>query len=144
MVTNDLQVRVRNMVEQFQSQGISLDQWLSATGQSTQSFIDAMRDDSVRAVKIDLALRAVAKAESIEALQEDIDKEIDRIAMQLGRKRDQVRKAYEQNDAIEELAAQIRKSKAVDWLLRNSQLVDAEGKAVDSKTLFGDEQDSES
>lgn len=144
MVTNDLQVRVRNMVEQFQSQGISLDQWLSATGQSTQSFIDAMRDDSVRAVKIDLALRAVAKAESIEALQEDIDKEIDRIAMQLGRKRDQVRKAYEQNDAIEELAAQIRKSKAVDWLLRNSQLVDPEGKAVDSKTLFGDEQDSES
>ena len=143
MVTNDLQVRVRNMVEQFQSQGISLDQWLSATGQSTQSFIDAMRDDSVRAVKIDLALRAVAKAESIEATQEDVDKEIDRIAMQLGRKRDQVRKAYEQNDAIEELSAQIRKSKAVDWLLRNSQLVDAEGKTVDSKTLFGDEQDSE-
>ena len=143
MVTNDLQVRVRNMVEQFQSQGIALDQWLSATGQSTESFIEAMREESVRAVRIDLALRAVAKAESIDSLQEDIDREIDRIAMQLGRKRDQVRKAYEQNDAIEELSAQIRKSKAVDWLLRNSQLVDPDGNAIDSKLLFGDEQDAD-
>jgi trigger factor len=143
MVTNDLQVRVRNMVEQFQSQGIALDQWLSATGQSTESFIGAMREESVRAVKIDLALRAVAKSESIESAQEDIDRELDRIAMQLGRKRDQVRKAYEQNDAIEELSAQIRKSKAVDWLLRNSQLVDPEGNAIDSKLLFGDEQDAD-
>jgi trigger factor len=143
MVTNDLQVRVRNMVEQFQSQGIALDQWLSATGQSTESFIGAMREESVRAVKIDLALRAVAKSESIESAQEDIDRELDRIAMQLGRKRDQVRKAYEQNDAIEELSAQIRKSKAVDWLLRNSQLVDPEGNAIDSNLLFGDEQDAD-
>jgi trigger factor len=143
MVTNDLQVRVRNMMEQFQSQGIALDQWLSATGQSTESFIAAMREESVRAVKIDLALRAVAKAESIESGQEDIDREIDRIAMQLGRQRDQVRKAYEQNDAIEELSAQIRKSKAVDWLLRNSQLVDQDGNPIDSKMLFGDEQDAE-
>ena len=146
MVSNDLQARVRNMVEQFQAQGISLDQWLSVTGQSTQGFVDAMREESVKAVKIDLALRAVAVARGIEASEDDLAAELDRIAMQLGRKVAQVRKAYEQNDAMDDLAAQIRKSKAVDWLLRNSSLVDAEGNSVDAKVLFGDDEslDSES
>ena len=146
MVSNDLQARVRNMVEQFQAQGISLDQWLSVTGQSTQGFVDAMREESVKAVKIDLALRAVAVARGIEASEDDLAAELDRIAMQLGRKVAQVRKAYEQNDAMDDLAAQIRKSKAVDWLLRNSSLVDADGNSVDAKVLFGDDEslDSES
>lgn len=102
-----------------------------------------MRDESVKAVKIDLALRAVAVARDIEATEEDLGAELDRIAMQLGRKVAQVRKAYEQNDAMDDLAAQIRKSKAVDWLLRNSTLVDAEGNAVDAKVLFGDDESSE-
>jgi len=51
----------------------------------------------------------------------------------------QVRKVYEQNDAISELEAQIRKSKAVDWLLRNSTLVDAAGASISAETLFGEE-----
>jgi trigger factor len=143
MVSNDLQARVRNMVEQFQAQGISLDQWLSVTGQSTQGFVDAMREEAVKAVKIDLALRAVAIARGIEATEDDLSTELDRIAMQMGRKVAQVRKAYEQNDAMDDLAAQIRKSKAVDWLLRNSTLVDAEGDSVDAKVLFGDDESTE-
>jgi trigger factor len=143
MVTSDMQARVRNMVEQFQAQGISLDQWLSVTGQSTQGFVDAMREESVKAVKIDLALRAVATAREIEATEDELSAELDRIAMQLGRKVDQVRKAYEQNDAMDDLSAQIRKSKAVDWLLRNSTLVDADGNPVDAKVLFGDDDTSE-
>jgi len=143
MVTNDMQARVRNMVEQFQAQGISLDQWLSVTGQTTQGFVDAMREESVKAVKIDLALRAVAVAREIEATEDDLSSELDRIAIQLGRKANQVRKAYEQNDAMDDLSAQIRKSKAVDWLLRNSTLVDADGNPVDAKVLFGDDESSD-
>ena len=33
MVEGDLQQRVQNTVQQFQAQGIDLDQWLAATGQ---------------------------------------------------------------------------------------------------------------
>jgi trigger factor len=102
-----------------------------------------MREEAVKAVKIDLALRAVAIARGIEATEDDLSTELDRIAMQMGRKVAQVRKAYEQNDAMDDLAAQIRKSKAVDWLLRNSTLVDAEGDSVDAKVLFGDDESTE-
>ena len=82
-------------------------------------------------------------AREIEATEDDVSSELDRIAIQLGRKANQVRKAYEQNDAMDDLSAQIRKSKAVDWLLRNSTLVDADGNPVDAKVLFGDDESSD-
>jgi trigger factor len=142
MVGSDLQARVRNTVEQFQAQGIQIDQWLSATGQSTEAFIESMRGESVKAVKVDLALRAVAEAQNISADEDEVDVELNRIATQAGRKVAQVRKVYEQNDAMGELVAQIRKSKAVDWLLRNSTLVDPDGNPISADTLFGDEDGS--
>jgi trigger factor len=142
MVGSDLQARVRNTVEQFQAQGIQIDQWLSATGQSTEAFIESMRGESVKAVKVDLALRAVAEAQNISADDDELDNELNRIATQAGRKVAQVRKVYEQNDALGELVAQIRKSKAVDWLLRNSTLVDPDGNAISADTLFGEEDGS--
>jgi trigger factor len=142
MVGSDLQARVRNTVEQFQAQGIQIDQWLSATGQSTEAFIESMRGESVKAVKVDLALRAVAEAQNISADDDELDHELNRIATQAGRKVAQVRKVYEQNDALGELVAQIRKSKAVDWLLRNSTLVDPDGNAISADTLFGEEDGS--
>ena len=139
MINSDLQSRVRSTVEQFQAQGIALEQWLSATGQSTETFIESLRGESVKAVKIDLALRAVALAEGFESDADDLEAELSRIATQAGRKLAQVRRLYQQNDAIAELEAQIRKSKAVDWLLRNSTLVDADGNAISADTLFGEE-----
>jgi trigger factor len=142
MVGSDLQARVRNTVEQFQAQGIQIDQWLSATGQNTEAFIESMRGESVKAVKVDLALRAVAEAQNISADDDEVDNELNRIATQAGRKVAQVRKVYEQNDALGELVAQIRKSKAVDWLLRNSTLVDPDGNAISADTLFGEEDGS--
>jgi trigger factor len=144
MIARDLQARVRNTVEQFQSQGVSIDQWLSATGQTTESFIDNLRNESQKAVRVDLALRAVAVAQAITASEDDIEQEIERIAMQVGRKVNQVRKAYQENDALTELAAQIHKSQAVDWLLRNSTLVDPEGNAISADDLFGDESQGDS
>ena len=141
MVQSDLQGRVRATMEQFQAQGISFDQWLSVTGQSAEVFVEMMRGESTKAVKVDLALRAVATAQGIAVEDADIDKEIDRIAMQVNRKASEVRKAYETQDMMVDLVPQIRKSKAVDWLLRNSTLVDDKGNAISADTLFGETDD---
>jgi trigger factor len=139
MVASDLQSRVKNTVEQFKSQGVALEQWLSATGQSTEAFIETLRTQSQTAVKVDLALRAVAVNENIIADENDINAEFERIAIQVGRKVQQVRKAYEKNDAVAELKAQIRKSKAVDWLLHNTTLVDPDGHEINASVMFGDD-----
>ena len=137
MVQSDLQARVQNTVQQFQAQGIALDQWLQATGQDTGSFIEALRVQSQTAVKVDLALRAVASAEQLDVSDDEVEAELARIAVRARQKVAQVRKAYERNDAMADLAAQLRKTKAVDWLLEHVEIVDPEGNEVERALLLG-------
>jgi trigger factor len=137
MVQADLQARVQNTVQQFQAQGISLDQWLQITGQDAASFVENLKIQSTKAVKVDLALRAVATAEQIEVGDDDLEAEYGRIAVQVRQKPAQVRKAYEVNDAVADLKAQIRKTKALDWLLEHVEVVDPDGSPIDRELLMG-------
>jgi len=143
MVDADLNQRVQGMMQQFQAQGIDLGQWLGATGQDPEGFIESMRGASVEAVKVDLALRAVADAETLDVEPYDFDAEYARMAMQYGQKAKDIRKAYEKNDAVPELAAQIRKSKAFDWLIHNVEFVDADGATIDRDALLGHTHDED-
>ena len=74
---------------------------------------------------------------------DDIEMEYARMAMQYGQKAKDIRKIYEQNDAVAELLAGIRKSKAMDWLLHHVEMVDHEGKAIDSDLIIGHSHDDE-
>jgi trigger factor len=138
MVQGDLQNRVQNMVQQFQAQGISIDQWLAATGQDANSFVDMLRVQSVKAAKVDLALRAVATAEGLEVDDDDLAAEYARISLQARQKASEVRKAYERNDAVSDLVVQIKKTKALDWLLEHAEVVDPDGNAIDRQLVMGD------
>ncbi len=137
MVDGDLQARVQNTVQQFQAQGIAIEQWLAATGQDVDSFIGALRVQSEKAVKVDLALRAVATAEGLGVDEDDLGREYARIAMQVNQKASAVRKAYEANDAVSDLTSQIVKSKALDWLIHHVDVVDPEGQPVDRDLIIG-------
>jgi len=138
MVNSDLQARVQNTIQQFQSQGIALDQWLSATGQDADSFVSGLKVQSEKAVKVDLALRAVATAEGISISDDDLEAEFEAIGVRVGEKTAKVRRAYEQNDAIPDLVAQMRKSQALEWLLHNVTFVDQNGEVLSTDTVLGE------
>jgi trigger factor len=137
MVQADLQTRVQNTVQQFQAQGVSIDQWLQVTGQDAASFVEGLKLQSEKAVKVDLALRAVASAEGLEVSDDDINAEYARIGMQVRQKPNEVRKAYERNDAVTDLISQVRKTKALDFLLENVEIVDPEGNPIDRALVMG-------
>ena len=138
MVNADLQARVQNTIQQFQAQGIALDQWLSATGQDADSFVSGLKLQSEKSVKVDLALRAVATAEGIEVTDADLESEYEAIGVRVGEKTAKVRRAYEQNDAVVDLIAQMRKSQALDWLLHHVTYVDQNGEVLDTDTVLGE------
>ncbi len=144
MVGGDLQARIQTTVKQFQANGISIDQWLSMTGQSADDFVAALKEQSVKSVKVDLALRAVAAAEGIEVSDEDLNVEYARIAVRTRQKAAEVRKIYEKSDAVIDLTAQIRKNRALDIVLENALVVDESGAPIDNELLLGkDEHDHE-
>jgi trigger factor len=143
MVDNELQQRVQTTVRQFQAQGLDLEAYLSATGQDPNEFVNGMRPLAERAVKTDLALRAVATAEDIEVGDDDIEAEYARIAMRFGQKAKDVRRAYERNDAVTGLIAQLRTSKAFDWLLHHVEIVDPDGVPIDRDLVLGHTHDDD-
>ena len=137
LVSAELKSRVNNLLSQLQAQGIQVEQWLAATGQDPASFTEGMREQAIRGVKVDLALRAVAVAEDLQVDDDDVDAEYQRIAMRFGQKVNQVRKAYERNDAVADLVAQLRTSKALEWLLHRVEIVDPDGAPIDNDLLLG-------
>ncbi len=137
MVAADLNQRVQGTVQQFQAQGIDFEQWMQATGQDPESFVEGMRGQSEQAVKVDLALRAIAVAENLEVTDDELEREYARMAMQYGQKAKDIRRAYEQNDAVSDLIAQISKSKAFDVLVHNATYVDEDGNEIDRDALIG-------
>ena len=143
LVNHDLQHRVQNFVNQLQQQGIPLDNYLAITGQSGDDLTAGLKDASVRAVKADLAFRAVADGEGLDATDDDLAAEYERIAEAVGQKPAAVRRAYESNDGVPELRADLRKRKALDWLLDRVEIVDPDGKMVERSLLLpGDSDES--
>ncbi|MGZ7023196.1 MAG: trigger factor, partial [Ilumatobacteraceae bacterium] len=143
MVQADLQNRVQTTVQQLQAQGIAIEQWLQVTGQDAPTFIEGLKVHSQRAVKVDLALRAISVAEDLVVGDDDLDAEYARIAIQVKQKPAEVRKAYERNDAVTDLVAQMRKTKALDWLLEHVEIVDPEGNPIDRALVMGKTDDEE-
>jgi trigger factor len=110
---------------------MAFEQYLAMRGLDQDGLVAEMRASAATGVKVDLALRAVAEAEGLEADDADLDAEYERIAAGVRQKPNQVRKAYERNDAVPELRAELRKRKALDWLFNHIEIVDPEGQPIE-------------
>ena len=135
LVNGELQERARALVDRLQGQGITLEQWLQVTGQDPATFTEALRAEATNAVKVDLALRAVAEAEGLDVSEADLEGEYARIAARVNQKPAKVRQAYERGDAVGGLRVEMRKRAALDWLLAHVEIVDPDGKPVDRGIL---------
>ena len=84
-----------------------------------------MRDDAYDRVKMQLTLEAVAKAENIEASQEDIDAEIEKYAEEFNMELDKLKESLEQNN-YEYIQKNIVVQKTVDFLVEHAVAKPAE------------------
>ncbi len=143
MVDGELNQRVQGTIQQFQAQGIDFEQWLQATGQDPEQFVESMRGQAEQSAKVDLALRAVADAEVLDVEGDELEAQYAMLAMRHGQKAKDIRKLYEKNNAVPGLVADIRKSKAFDFLLQNAEFVDTEGRPIDRDVLLGRDRNDE-
>ncbi|MGE0879909.1 MAG: trigger factor [Acidimicrobiia bacterium] len=135
MVNDEMRRQIENLAMRLQAQGANLEQYLAAIGKDQQEFIDELREGAARSVKLDLALRAVADAEQLAVDDDELDEELERIAQQTKEKKAAVRRAYERNDALGGLRSDLRKRKAMEWLVDHVEVVDPEGNPIDRNQL---------
>jgi trigger factor len=143
LVNSEIERRVHDLSHRLSSQGADIGQYLQATGQTEQELIDEMRTSATEAVKADLALRSVAQAEGIEATDEEVDAEIARLAERMGQKPDRLRKELERADQVPAVRSDIKKGKALEWLVDRVEIVDDEGQPIDRALLAAPEAPTE-
>lgn len=135
LVNSEMQRRLEDTAMRLQAQGISLDQFFAITGQDQETWVAELRESSRIGVLVDLALRAVVAAEEIDVDDDDVDAEIETVAAQFGRKPAQVRTELERNGQMPAIRSDLRKRKALEWLIETVELVDGSGETIDRASL---------
>ena len=113
----------RQMVDEFaqriQMQGISIDQYFRFTGLTKETFMEQMKPQAEKRIQSRLVLEAVAKAENIEASQEEYDEEIKKMAEAYQMEEDKVRDMisdYEMKSLKEDICIR----KAIDFVVEQA------------------------
>jgi trigger factor len=135
MVNQEMQDRLQDLAIRLQAQGMPLEQYLAMTGTEPESFSQELRDSALEAVKIDLALRAVAEAEDIDCTDDDLQDDLAGVAERVGQDAGAVRDRLERAGQISAVRSEIRKRKALEWLLEKAQVLDPEGATIDRSEL---------
>ena len=135
MVGQEMQERLQDLAMRLQAQGMQLDQYLAMTGADPETFSQELRDTAIQAVKVDLALRAVADAESIECTDDDLQDDLEGVAGRVGEDVDEVRERLERAGQMSAVRSDIRKRKALEWLLERVEVLDPEGATIDRSEL---------
>jgi trigger factor len=136
LVGAEMEERVHDLSHRLEAQGADLAQYLAATQTSQEEFIDGLRAAATRAAKADLALRSIADAEGLEATDDDVTAEVDRIAERVDARPAEVRRRLDRAGQLAAVRSDIRKSHALRWLLEHAEVVDEEGRPVDRAELM--------
>jgi trigger factor len=141
MVSSEMQARLQNLAYSLQGRGIRLEDYLQITGRDPESFTEELREAAVEAVKVDLALRAIAVAEGLEVGDDELEEEIIHL---IGDADISVEEATEQlrdGGQLSAVRSDLSKRKALEWLVTNSEVVDPDGNAIPAELLALPEHD---
>jgi trigger factor len=141
LISSEMQERLNDLGMRLQAQGLTVEQWLAGTGRDEQQLVAELREAAELSAKVDLALRAVAEAQDIEATDEDLDAEYEQVASRLELDVKKVRQQFERADQVQAVRSDIRKRKSLEWLIDAVEVVDEEGQPIDRGTLVVDEVD---
>jgi trigger factor len=131
LVNQEMESRLHDLVHRLEHQGVTIPQYLLATGQDQETFLANVREGATAAVRADLALRAVVAQEAIEASDEELDTEIERLAERVGQKPDKVRRDLGKRGALEAVRSDLARGKALQFLVDHATAVDEDGNPVD-------------
>jgi trigger factor len=135
LVGEEVRERIHDLNHRLDSQGMSLGQFLGATGRDEGEFLEELRSGALRSVKLDLALRSLVEEEAIELTDEELDEELATMGERLEMDVDEVRDQLERAGRLPAVRSDRRKAKAMRWLADNVELVDEDGKPVSRDDL---------
>ena len=121
MVENQIDNMIMELNYQLQYQGLNLQQLLQMTGRSIEELRNERREDAARLVKSSLVLEAIAKAEGIDASEEELTTELEKMASMYRMEVEQLKSSLRETD-LEDIKGQLKIRKTIDFLVENAKL----------------------
>lgn len=120
--------QVDQMVDDFRQrlsyQGLSFEQYMQFSGQSEEALRENMKPDALKRVQGSLVLEAIVAAESIEAGDEDLQAEFQKMAEMYQMEADQIASMIP-DEQKENMKKDIAVQKAVDFILEQANVTEA-------------------
>jgi trigger factor len=135
LVDAEVNERLHDLQHRLESQNISVADYLQATGTGPDDLLATVRADSHKAVKADLGLRALADAQEIEIDDEALEAEIVIMAERMETTPKKLRDQLDTAGRTGAVRSELRKGKALEWLLEHVELFDEEGNSISRDDL---------
>jgi trigger factor len=119
MVEHELDSLIRDMEQRLASMGMTMEGYLSASGQTAEQLRGSFGESGRRAAKQELVLEAVARLEGLAATDDELDREIARMAKLYGQTPSSLKGILEKNGRIEAMRDAIALAKASAFLAKD-------------------------
>jgi trigger factor len=142
LVQDETNERLHDLGHRLEQQKLNLETFLQVTNQSSDQLLETLRADALRAVRIDLALRALVRAEDLEPTDEEVDEELATTAAAMNVTPELLRTNLRDTGRVITFRSEVAKMKASRWLNDHVTYVDPEGVEID-RTLLETDQSKE-
>jgi trigger factor len=138
LVDAEVNDRLHDLQHRLEAQKLGLGEYLQATGRTPDDLIASVRTEAQRAVKADLALRALAEAEKLTLTDQELDDEMVTMAERMQTTPTELRRQLDTAGRTGAVRSELRKGKALQWLLDHVELFDEEGNPMSRDDLKTD------
>lgn len=123
MFENEVDRMLQEFEQRLQMQGMNLELYFQFSGQNEQALRDQMKEEAEQRVRGSLTLEAIGKAENIEASEEELNEELEKMSSQYNMTVENIRAALGNLDALK---GDIVARKTVQFLVDNSKTVEVQ------------------
>jgi trigger factor len=139
LVQDETNERLHDLGHRLEQQKLNLDTFLQVTNQSPDQLLETLRADAARAVRIDLALRALVREEDLEPTEDEIDEELTTTAESMNVTSELLRSNLRDTGRVVTFRSEVAKLKASRWLNEHVTFIDPEGVEIDPSLLKSEE-----
>ena len=118
MIDDEVEGMRKNLEQQVQSRGMTVEQYLQITGQKEEDLSKKMHEDAEKNLRAILVMEQIAKEEKIEVTDADVEFEMAKIADQYHMELDKVKEILGKD--LPRFKAEIRQRRITDFLLNEN------------------------
>ncbi|WP_100399799.1 trigger factor [Bacillus sp. FJAT-44742] len=129
MIDTETDRMMQEFSQRLQAQGMSMDMYYQFSGTDEEGMKEQFKEEAEKRVKMNLTLEAIAEAENIEVSDEDVDKELEKMAETYQRSKDEIKNLLAMQGGDDALKGDLKVQKAIDLLVENSKVVEKKEEA---------------